>query len=307
MKNDILKIIFLLNGRKVFVKRYLKLLSCYSKKNLIFDLLIITDNKEYNFKPDPVIKNKVIFKRSGLKKSIKGINDIFRSVLINSINLNKYKYLIFVEDDNFVFPNAIFNCKKFMEKNPTFISSNGKSFIFSNSKEKKFLNLYNLPNSLESKNLLKRTKNYTGGIFYYSLIKTKIFIKIIKNVIKIKDNNLSEIFFNFLSIKYGKHKTLNELFLAREYPRPKIYNIPNVLKWTKYEKLLGEINIMSNILVKNIEKKNQLLFLVFTLYSYILKRVKNNLKKNKKYFKKKINKKYNKDINIFLKYLNKLF
>ena len=30
-----------------------------------------------------------------------------------------------------------------MEKNPTFISSNGKSFIFSNSK-KKILNLYNL-------------------------------------------------------------------------------------------------------------------------------------------------------------------
>lgn len=305
MKNDILKIIFLLNGRKVFVKRYLNLLSYYSKKHLIFDLLIITDNNECNFKLNSVMKNKVIFKRSGLKKSIKGINDIFRSILINSKNFNRYKYLIFVEDDNFVFPNTILNCKKFMQKNPTFISSNGKSFIFSNSKKKKFLNLYHLPNSLESNNLLKRTKNYTGGIFYYSLFKTKIFVKILKNVIKIKDNNLSEIFFNFLSLKYGKHKRLNEFFLAREYPRPKIYNIPNLLKWIQYSNLLEEIKIMNEILVKNIRKKNQLLFLVLTTYSYIFKRVKNSIKKNIKYSKKKIDFKYDKDIFIFLKHLNK--
>jgi len=62
MKNDILKFIFLLKGRRVFVKRYLNLLSYYSKKHLMFNLLIIKDNTENNFKLDLIIKNKVIFK-----------------------------------------------------------------------------------------------------------------------------------------------------------------------------------------------------------------------------------------------------
>ena len=69
----------------------------------MFDLLIITDKNENNFKLDLVTKNKVIFKRSGLKKSIKGINDIFRVNFDKFKNFNRYKYLIFVEDDNFVF------------------------------------------------------------------------------------------------------------------------------------------------------------------------------------------------------------
>ena len=130
-----------------------------------------------------------------------------------------------------------------------------ENLLFTQIQKKKFLNLYNLPNSLESKNLLKRTTNYTGRIFYYSLFKSKIFIKIIKNVIKIKDNNLSEIFFNFLALKYGKHKRLNSIFLAREYPRPKIYNIPNKFKWLKFKNLLKEINVVSKILKKSIKKK----------------------------------------------------
>ena len=71
----------------------------------------------------------MILKESGLKKPIKGINDIFRSILINSKITEKYKYLLFIEDDNFVFPEAILNCKKFLENNPTFISCNGKSFL----------------------------------------------------------------------------------------------------------------------------------------------------------------------------------
>ena len=77
-----------------------------------------------------------------------------------------------------------------------------------------------------------------------------------------------------------------------------------MLKWIQYENLLSEIKIMNEILVKNMRKKHQLLFLVLTLYNYILKRVKNSIKKYK-ISKKKIDIKYNKDISIFLKHLNK--
>ena len=43
-------------------------------------------------------------------------------------------------------------------------------------------------------NYMTRAKQFGGGIFYYSLFKSIFFIKILKNVVKIRDNNLSEIF-----------------------------------------------------------------------------------------------------------------
>ena len=47
------------------------------------------------------------------------------------------------------------------------------------------------------------------------------------SITKIKDDNSSEILFNFMTIKFGKINKLNCIYLARKYPRPKIYNIPN--------------------------------------------------------------------------------
>ncbi len=305
MKNDILKIIFVLKNRKKYVERYLNLLTYYNKNHLVFDILIITDHKENFFKLSPDLKYKVILKQSGLKRPISGINDIFRSILINSKILEKYKYLIFVEDDNFVFPDAILKCKKFMKKNLDFISSNGKSFLFSKNKKFKFANLYNLPNSLQNKKLLIRVKKYNGGIFYYSLFKKIIFIRIIKNIIKIKDNNLSEIFFNFQAIKLGKHKKLNNIFLAREYPRPKIYNIPKIFKWIQNANLLKEIKIMSKILTENMTKKNEIKFLSFTIYKYLFERLENIRRKKIKFFLNNLNKNNVYYIKSFIKYLNK--
>ncbi len=305
MKNNILKIIYVLKRRKKFVERYLNLLAYYNKNQLVFDVLIVTDFEVTYFKFRPELKNKFILRQSGLKKPINGINDIFKSILINSNILNKYKYLIFVEDDNFIFPNAILNCKKFMEKNLNYISSNGKAFLFLKSKNFKYLNLYNLPSSLQSKNFLIRANKYGGGIFYYSLFRRIIFIKILRNIIKIQDNNLSEILFNFQSIKLGKHKRLNHIFLAREYPRPKIYNIPNVSKWFQFENLLKEIKIVSKILTKNMKKKDKMTYLTLTLYKYLFQRLENNKRKKIRIPKNKINKyNYNHIIN-FIKCLNK--
>ena len=155
MTNDIIKIIFLLKGRKKFVKRYLSLLNFYNKHQQNFDLLIITDIKKDFLTINSKLNNRVIFKHSGLKKPIKGINEIFKSILINSYILKNYKYSIFVEDDNFVFPGAILKCKKFLENNLNFISANGISFLYSKKNKFKYLNLYNLPISLQSEEILK--------------------------------------------------------------------------------------------------------------------------------------------------------
>ena len=302
MKKKILKVLFLIKGRKRFVKRYLDLLNYYNSNQSQFDLLIIKDVKENFFKYDRDIKCKLILKESGLKKPIKGINDIFRSILINSKITEKYKYLLFIEDDNFVFPEAILNCKKFLENNPTFISCNGKSFLFTKNKKYNFLNFYNLPITLQSMNYMTRAKQFGGGIFYYSLFKSIFFIKILKNVVKI-DNNLSEIFFNFQALKYGKHKRLNNFFLAREYPRPTIYNIPNTFIWLQYKNLLDEKKIISKILIRNLKKKDKFTFLILTLYKYFYHRVYNLEQNKRKFSKKKIV--LNHFILNFLKLLNK--
>jgi hypothetical protein len=198
------------------------------------------------------------------------------------LNLNilkKYKYLCFVEDDNFIFPKAIIKCEKFLDDNNTYNSSNGKAFLFIKKKNYKYLNIYNLPNSLVSKNLLIRANRYKGGIFYYSLFRKKMMIKILKHIIKIKDNNLSEILFNYLSIKYGKHKNLNNIYLAREYPRPKIYNIPPALEWIKNKKLFHEIILIKKILSKKMKKSYINQFLSFTLIKYLSERFRYKKKK----------------------------
>lgn len=281
MKNDILKIVFQLKGRKIFVNRYLDLIQTFSKDQIKFDFLIIRDLNTKTDKKKLNLTNKIIIRKSGLKYNINGINDIFKSILINTKILKNYKYLCFVEDDNFVFPNGLSKCKEFMENNSSFISSNGKSFLISKKKNYYYLNHYNLPNTINSKKLIKRARQYKGGIFYYSLFKRSTFIEILRNVIKVKDNNLSEIFFNFLAIKFGNHKNLNKLFLAREYPRPSVYNIPNPVKWISNEKLYNEINILIKVLTKNIKIKDTKTFLNITLFQYLSERL--NLLKKKDY------------------------
>ena len=304
MKNDILKIIFFPKGRMSYLKRYLKLIENFPSNLIKFDILILEDFKINNFSYKKKFKNRIIIRKSGLNYSIKGINDIFKSIFINSDILKKYKYLCLVEDDNFLFPKGLVNCKKFLNNNSSFISCNGKSFLVSKTKKYNFLNQYNLPNTLSSSNPIIRGKSYKGGIFYYSLFKTKLFLKIIKDVIKIEDNNLSEIFFNFLSIKYGKHKNLTSLYLAREYPRPKIFNIPEVSKWILNKMLHKEIIILSDILTRGITKKNKIYFLDITLYKYLIRRL-NYLKKKSISVSKIIYTKKSHEINYYINLLNK--
>lgn len=279
MKNKVLKILFCLKNRNLNINRYFNLLKKYKKKQITFDLLIINDFKNKKLKLDKKFPFKIIYKNSNLKQNISGINDVFRSMYLNLNILKKYKYLCFVEDDNFIFPKAIIKCEKFLDDNNTYNSSNGKAFLFIKKKNYKYLNIYNLPNSLVSKNLLIRANRYKGGIFYYSLFRKKMMIKILKHIIKIKDNNLSEILFNYLSIKYGKHKNLNNIYLAREYPRPKIYNIPPALEWIKNKKLFHEIILIKKILSKKMKKSYINQFLSFTLIKYLSERFRYKKKK----------------------------
>jgi len=89
---------------------------------------------------------------------------------------------------------------------------------------------------------------------------------------------MSEVLFNFLTIKYGKIYELNHIYLAREYPRPKIYNIPSKTKWLSNKDLFKDILFV----MKSIDKKCSDELLDISIYKYLSKRFKIKKKLNLK-------------------------
>ena len=267
----IIKIIFNISKRKKFLKRYLNLLNCYNE-DISFDLLIINeiDTKVLNFKENNFKIFNIIY-----EEKINGMNDIFRAIYKSQSLIKNYKYSCFVEDDNFIFPKSLINAKSFLDKNDDFIACSGTEFLFSkmNKRNYYYLNKYIGPSTNSFNTIKQRLENYNGALCYYSLMRQKIFIKILKSVIQIKDDNMSEVLFNFLTIKYGKIYELKDIYLAREYPRPKIYNIPSKRIWLSSKNLFYDILFT----MKSIDKKCSDELLDISIYKYLS----NKLKKNK--------------------------
>ena len=268
--NKCLKIIFNLKKRESYVKRYLKLLREYS---LNFDILLINDlETNINYDLENTLKTKIIHSQS--KRNITGMNSIFKTIYDNKKNLENYKYICFVEDDNFIFPDSINECVKFLEKNKNFIGCNGNSFLFTKGKKYFFLNSYIAP-CFKSENLISRAKDYKKnyGLTYYSVIETNTFVKICEEINLITDDCLSEIFFNFLSLIYGNLMKLDKIYLAREYPRPTVYNVPTLDMWIKNKNIIDDIQMIILRIKANLEKLNnqidENLFLESTLFWYL--------------------------------------
>tara|TARA_Y100000591_G_C21842747_1_gene706715 strand:+ start:132 stop:1067 length:936 start_codon:yes stop_codon:yes gene_type:complete len=266
-KYDSLKIIFALKNRESYVKKYLKNIK---KDSMNYDLLILIENK----KKIKIAKQKNIFQIQ-IKGKVKGMNSIFCNIYRFKNFIKNYKYVCFVEDDNFIFNKGLKACESFLNQNPTYVGCNGKSFLFEKSKNKAhLLNSYISPR-FDHASVIERLKKYNQlmGLVYYSLIRVNIFLKICKKINQINDDNLSEIYFNYLLIIFGKLKNLNILYLARIYPRPKIYNIPKLDIWLKNNSLNKEIFFISNDIRKELKQKlnkfNRENFLKESVFKYL--------------------------------------
>ena len=93
---------------------------------------------------------------------------------------------------------------------------------------------------------------------------------------EIKDDNMSELMFNFLTIKFGKINQLKSIYLAREYPRPEIYNVPHRTKWILKNELLKDLHLV----MKSIDNSYSDEMLDNSIYRYLSKRFKINQKAN---------------------------
>lgn len=269
-KFDTLQIIFNLKNRDTYINRYFNLLV---KKNIKYNILIISD-PEIKLETSIVNNFSDFLYFSSSIKEIRGMNDIFRNIANNKNLFSKFKYICFLEDDNYIFSDAIMSCEKFLNSSKDFIACNGLSFLFTKKKIKySFLNFYSSPN-FSKDNLIDRSIEYqkNGGLLYYSLIKSNVFSEICQKIKLINDDNLSEVFFNYLLLLKGKVKTLKIIYLAREYPRPKVYNIPTIFEWLKNENLLHDLNIVINE-IKNISIENKLnekVLLENTIFYYMM-------------------------------------
>ena len=312
MSHKCLKIIFNLKERGSYLNRYLKLLNNYK---LCFDILVINENSEINFEFKKFSQTKIINYK--FHSNISGMNSIFRAMYHAKDIINSYDYVCFVEDDNFIFPSGITKCILFLDNNINYVGCNGESFLFEKKNNYKFLAPYNSPHFF-SQNLISRAKKYNknyGGLTYYSIIRKKIFLNICYKITLIKDDNLSEIFFNYLLLINGNLKKIDNLYLAREYPRPKVYNIPKLEDWINNSNLLNDINVIIYeikkylLILKN--ENHSKLFLELTIFKYLSLRFENNLIKFnlfKKFFKK-INQiffKRKEKVKYFLKQLNSI-
>lgn len=296
---QVIKIIFNLNGRSNYVVRYLNLLQDKKyNKNICFDLLIINEKKSKRVKRE-ISNLRIINFLSDTK--IYGMNDIFRDIYKAKNLLKKYKYCCFVEDDNFIYPNSLLLSKNFLDANKDFIACTGNSFLFGiKNKKYIYLNKYIGPNTNISNETHERFKKNNNSLHYYCLFQKNIFLKILKNICKIKDDNLSEIFFNFLAIKYGKIKKFNNIYLAREYPRPRVYNIPHKTDWISNKNLLNEINFI----IKKIDQTCSDKILDYSIFKYLSDRFKRSINSNL-YLKLKIF--FFKYIFLFLNFFSILF
>ena len=212
MSHKCLKIIFNLKERGSYLNRYLKLLNNYK---LCFDILVINEYSEINFELKKFSQTKIINYK--FHSNISGMNSIFRAMYHAKDIINSYDYVCFVEDDNFIFPDIINECVKFLENNKNFIGCNGNSFLFTKGERFFFLNAYIAP-CFNSKNLISRAKDYkkNWGLTYYSVIETNTFIKICEEISLISDDGLSEVFFNFLTLIHGNLMKLNMVTIMRQ-------------------------------------------------------------------------------------------
>jgi len=280
MKNKSILIIFNLKKREKYIYRYINILSHFVKS---YDILIINNS---SIKIDKTINSKtfkIIIKNE--KKNLKGMADFFGCFFKYQKILNQYRYAFFCDDDNFIFPDSIKKCEDFLNKNKNYIGASGKGFLFSEINRKfQFLNVYNLSN-FNSKNLNSRIDQYNKhpAINFYSLIRVKNFLAISKSMRFLKDDNLAELLLNILILLSGNIKSLKEVFLARRYPRPQIYNIPKKNIWFSNENLIKEINLMIKLIKKFI--KTNYLNIKFQIVhekliiSYIAERLKQTSKK----------------------------
>ena len=220
---QIATLVFSLRGREKYLSRYLDLARKFGRRRLIFVLREADAGIPENDGENPL---KIV--ETGMK--IQGMADIFHALGNFLAGEREFEFCHFVEDDNFAFPSGLSQAAEILTKEAKVDGVCGRAFLHSPSGE--LLNAYRLPR-LAGFSARERLDEYDsqGGLSYYSLFRASALEEICRDLASIDDDNLTEVAFNYLCAMKARVLKTGSVFLAREYPRPPVYNIPVAEDW----------------------------------------------------------------------------
>jgi hypothetical protein len=173
-----------------------------------------------------------------------GMATIFRAIYEQRRTVLRYSYASYCDDDNFFTPNFVRASIQFLEQNPDYVGCNGRRFLFDYKNGRyQFLAKYK-SQSISGEKAFDRLCDYArqGGILFYALMRSSIFVRSMAGVDRVTDDNAAEILINYRLPLFGEFFLLKELHLARQYPRPSLFNVPTPLSWSLESNMYQSLN-----------------------------------------------------------------
>lgn len=165
--------------------------------------------------------------------NLNGMASIFQAIELESQVIKQFQCAAYCDDDNLINPSFLEKAVKFLQDHEHYAGCNGRRFLCSQSDHcHSFLGQY-ASQYLDADTETQRLGQYCqqGGILFYAVVRSKVFLESLLGVASIQDDNSAEILLNYRLPKFGKFVLLPEIQLARPYPRPTIFNIPEALTW----------------------------------------------------------------------------
>ncbi len=159
--------------------------------------------------------------------------------LLDILRAGSEDLAVFVEDDNFVIPNGLYECARFLDHHPEYRIACGWGMTFKPDHPQRITALtsdFYRMGSNEGDDPGGRFTHYFGpGLFlpYLALRRRSEFIEDLLPVEKCPDINFMELLVNGSSVARGRCKKLDTFFIARQVPRPGDYGLPTAADWLR--------------------------------------------------------------------------
>ena len=154
----------------------------------------------------------------------------------------KTKYCVICGDDDFVTPHGIYQSLDFLEKNPDFAIAYGRyiGFKLKSGKGKKLTFRWNFsysPRSIEFSNAEARLEYHLSSYLtatFYAVHRTDLMKMIFREALCFTDDhNFCELLLTMLTLTYGKAKSLDVLYGARDANPGRSSHAPNLADFIK--------------------------------------------------------------------------
>jgi len=205
------------------VEKITIIIPMYKRRKYLHRILDYYSNTDFNIMVADSSDEKFMFCKD--YKNVKYFhykNRTYSKKMQEIIKKVKTKYVVICADDDFIIPDSIKKCVKFLNENSDYASAQGLYISFIN-ESKKIIHipayLSSIGKDINSNDSLKRLKQLLSSYLqlFYSVHRTEnlnVVFKISEK--KIKNLNLIELLIAIVSCINGKHKVLPIFYGARE-------------------------------------------------------------------------------------------